>query len=263
MSTPSGTLSPLEQRFLKELRQHLVGLKSKVVADFSKAAFDKQLAELASDPVYSNFAFASADYVLIRLMGRMSISIGRRLGEIYDKMPRLLAAARFDLTPSQIAADMEGLELDVGLRYSELKTHAKMVREMVKQHIGRTASDGVGIEIRYNFNPNDSARLRKDVDMAGYVAEAGLLPIYLVFSQISPRDEAIARLKRAGWEFLIGDPAIAFARDLLGLDLVSILTRPAIQLEVQKAVEEVMTEIVTSYAFTAVLRKHGLILEHE
>jgi hypothetical protein len=254
----------VEARFLAALHEHLLGLKNKAAADFSETAFLSELAKLETDPVYSNFAFASADYVLIRLMGRMSISIGRRLGEIYDKIPRLLAAARFGLSPRQVAADMGGLELDVGLQYAEIGGHTQMVRETVQKHLpGRETNKGVGIEIRYNFNPNDSARLRKDVDMAGYVSGAGLLPIYLIFSQISPRDEAIARLKRAGWEFLVGEPAVSFARDLLGLDLAQILSRPTVQIEVQKAVEEVMTTIVTSFAFTAVLRKHGLVVEHE
>src|SRR5690606_12444668 len=101
---------------------------------------------------------------------------------------------------------------------------------VVQRDIGDLAgAKGIGIEIRYNFNPNDSARLRKDVAMAENLAFNGLLPIYLVFSGISPRDEAIARLKRAGWSFLIGKPAVQFAKDLLGLDLATILEKPDVQ----------------------------------
>jgi hypothetical protein len=254
----------LEAKFLVALHGHLAGLQAKAAADFGERSFQDELAKLAADPVYSHFAFASPDYVLIRLMGRMSISIGRRLGEIYDKIPRLLAAARFDLTPDQVAADMEGLELDIALRFAELPAHKELVRDIIRNHLpGAECEHGVGIEIRYNFNPNDSARLRKDVDMANRVSSARLVPIYLVFSQISPRDEAIARLKRAGWNFLIGTPAVDFARDLLGLDLADVLTRPVVQLEVRSAVEDIMVTIVRSFAFRAVLGKHGLMLARE
>ena len=79
----------LEQQFIGQLRHHLEGWRQKVIADFSKGNFDSELASLSSDPVYPKFHFHSAAYVNIRFMGRMSISIGRRLGEIYDKVPRL------------------------------------------------------------------------------------------------------------------------------------------------------------------------------
>src|SRR3954468_23657411 len=103
-------------------------------------------------------------------MGRMSITFGRRLGEIYDKLPRFVASARFDVAPEQVAEKFNGLELDIGLRYSLLSGPDREHLAAVLAEYGADGTEtGVGIEIRYNFNPNDSARLRKDVDMAGYV----------------------------------------------------------------------------------------------
>jgi hypothetical protein len=81
------------QRFRKELCHHLAGWRNKAREDFSESNLEKELIALTNDPVYSKFHLATADYVLIRLMGRMSISIGRRLGEIYDKLPRIAAQA--------------------------------------------------------------------------------------------------------------------------------------------------------------------------
>lgn len=250
----------IEERFLRSLQSHLAGLRAKVEKDFSQSSFEQELAALSSDPIYPSFAFDTPEYVLVRLVGRVSISIGRRLGEIYDKIPRFLVAARFGLAPEQVAPKYEGLELDIGLRLSLLvQADQEHVREVVQRRLGLllpNTGDGVGIEIRYNFNPNDSARLRKDVAMATHLQHAGLLPIYLIFSAISPRDEAIARLRRAGWNFLVGTSAITFAQDLFGLDIASILDSPKVKAEVQEEVASIMKAMIKSYAFQAVLARH-------
>jgi len=258
MTNANDFQTQIEQKFLESLRHHLSGLRSKVENDFSKVSFEYELNELRRDPVYSKFAFDSPEYVLVRLMGRMSISIGRRLGEIYDKIPRFVAAERFGLSPDQVAPKLHELELDIGLRFSDL-TYEDIVhvKKTVNQYLQfAKSSNGVGIEIRYNFNPNDSARLRKDVTMADYVKADGLLPIYLIFSVISPRDEAITRLQRAGWNFLVGESAISFARELFGLDLTQILDKPNIKTDIQKKVSEIMQAIISSYAFQVVIAKH-------
>lgn len=245
----------LETKFLEAVRHHLAGLRQKVENDFGKSSFEEELSQLTSDPVYPKFGLNSADYVLVRFMGRVSISIGRRLGEIYDKIPRFVAAARFNLTPEQVAPSIRNLELDIGLKYSNLSEDDRdqIIRIIGKHFKDVTGRKGVGIEIRYNFNPNDSARLRKDDDMAKYLLELGLMPVYLVFSSISPRDEAIARLQRAGWNFLIGDKAIAFGKELFSLDLAEILDRPRIKQEIQREVDRIMQAIKSSYAFKKVV----------
>lgn len=242
----------LEQQFVSQLRHHLNGWRRKVIDDFSKSNFDAELAALNSDPVYPKFHFHSAAYVNIRFMGRMSISIGRRLGEIYDKVPRLLAAARYNLTPGQVAPKFDGLELDICLRFAEITgADSKFVKDTCKKHTGSSPTkDGIGIEIRYNFNPNDSSRLRKDVDVASKLIACNLMPIYLVFSSISPRDEAIARLKRAGWIFLVGQQGLDFATELLGMDLSSVLDRPAVSKEIKAEVDGMMKDIKNSYALS-------------
>lgn len=241
----------LENEFIKHLRHHLEGWRQKVLGEFSKENFDMELARLDSDPVYPKFSLNTPQYVNIRFMGRVSISIGRRLGEIYDKVPRLLAAARYQLKPSQVAPKFEKLELDIGLVFSQIsEIDESWIRQVCERYLPKVPiSNGVGIEIRYNFNPNDSSRLRKDEDMAEKVKAAGLTPIYLVFSSISPRDDAIARLQRAGWNFIVGQPALNFATDLLGLDLATILDRPAVKAEIDKEVGGMMTDIKNSHAF--------------
>ena len=241
----------LEVHFIQALRHHLRGWRAKVTSDFCQENYEQELAALNGDPIYSQFHFNSPSYVNIRLMGRMSISIGRRLGEIYDKIPRLLAAARFNLTPAQVAPKFKGLELDISLRFSEIsKQDTAFIQGVCKNHIAVTpVGKGVGIEIRYNFNPNDSSRLRKDEEMARQLLAENLEPIYLVFSAISPRDEVIARLKRAGWTFLVGPLAISFATDLLGMDLNSILSRPTVSQEIQNEIDAMMSDIKCSYAF--------------
>ena len=160
------------------------------------------------------------------MMGRLSISIGRRLGEIYDKMPRFVAQGRFNLEAEDVAPKMGGkLELDVCIPLVKLiPEDQKHVAAVVPKYIPKAKScSGVAIEIRYNFNPNDSSRLRKDVQMAELLQESDLLPLYLIFSTISPRDEAIARLTRAGWTFLVGDLATNAMNDLIGMNIQAIL----------------------------------------
>jgi hypothetical protein len=190
-------------------------------------------------------------------MGRVSISIGRRLGEIYDKIPRRLAIEKYNITQQQVAPKFGGLELDVGLRFSELQEDAtEFVSSVCKQHLDEEIkTDGIGIEIRYNFNPNDSSRLRKDCDMASKLVDAGLRPIYLIFSAISPREEAISRLERAGWKFLVGQNALDFATELLGMDLAEIWDRPAIKAEIKKEIDGMMSDIKTSYSFSKFIQK--------
>jgi hypothetical protein len=193
----------IKERFLNSLRHHLAGLRLKVEKDFSQNNYERELHALESDPVYSKFAFDSPEYVLVRLIGRMSISIGRRLGEIYDKIPRFVAAARFGLRPEQVAPTLVNLELDMALRFSHLTVEdIEHIQRIINQYLGLTNdSEGIGIEIRYNFNPNDSARLRKDVTMAEYLRAENLLPVYLIYSAISPRLEAISRLERQAGVF--------------------------------------------------------------
>ncbi|MGH9429006.1 MAG: hypothetical protein ACRD2L_22205, partial [Terriglobia bacterium] len=132
------------------------------------------------------------------------------------------------------------------------KTDAAHVVAVAREYLGsKTLKRGLGIEIRYNFNPNDSARLRKDVEMAELLKDNQLLPIYLIFSTISPRDEAIARLKRAGWTFLVGDEAAGFMRELIGMDFQSILKEVRGELDAQVA--KIMRQIYTSHAITKTL----------
>lgn len=250
-----------ERRFLELLERALDGWQAKVDRDFSESSAASELASLASDEVYSKFGLASHGYVLIRLMGRMSISIGRRLGELYDNLPKFVAAARFGLQPADVSARIAGLNLDVCVPFRRLSASDKALAiETTNAALGSvaTASNaGLGIEIRYNFNPNDSARLRKDVAMAEGLLAQGLVPIYLVYSGISPRAEAIARLRRAGWHFLIADEAAAFTRSLLGLDLSSLMQSEKVRKQVQEGMNGVMSAIAGSAAMTNALGDYG------
>lgn len=238
-----------QERLLRELRHHFKGWMSKIVTDLSKESFEREIANLQSDQVYSSFGLDCPEYALVRVMGRVSISIGRRLGEIYDKMPRFIAQARFNLTAIQVAPVIDDrLQLDVCIPYDQLteedRAHAI---EVVRKHVNpKEEAEAAAIEIRYNFNPNDSARLRKDVEMAALLKKAKMTPIYLIFSTISPRDEAIARLERAGWTFLIGEKATAFMNDLIGMDINKILEDPAVKEEVKREVGAIMKTLYSS-----------------
>jgi hypothetical protein len=247
----------LEAAIVAELRHHLAGWREKIKNDFGKDSFDNELAALKGDPLYPKFNFDTADYVNIRFMGRVSISIGRRLGEIYDKIPRRLAIEKYGITQQQVAPKFDGLELDVGLRYSEIsEKNSEFISSVCKKYLGEDiTTDGIGIEIRYNFNPNDSSRLRKDCEMAVKLSEANLRPIYLVFSSISPRDEAISRLERAGWKFLVGQTALDFSTELLGLDLADIWDRATIKSEIQSEINGMMQDIKDSHSFSQFINK--------
>ncbi len=253
----TGQEKELEVAIIAELRHHLAGWREKIQSDFSKANFDAELAALRGDPLYPKFNFDTPDYVNIRFMGRVSISIGRRLGEIYDKIPRRLAIEKYGITRQQVAPKFGGLELDVGLRFSEVRLDdARHIADVCKKYLGEEIrNDGVGIEIRYNFNPNDSSRLRKDCDMADRLLDADLRPVYLIFSSISPRNEAISRLERAGWKFLIGQVALDFATELLGMDLAEIWDRPAIKSEIKKEIDGMMSDIKNSHSFSQFIEK--------
>lgn len=248
-----------ESEFIALVSSHFDGWKKKVERDFKKSSFERELKGLSSDAVYPKYGLDSPEYVLIRLMGRMSISIGRRLGEIYDKLPRQIVCEKFGLEKSQVAEKFDGLELDIGIRYKHLSSHnAQHVQELVLGYGGDGNERGIGIEIRYNFNPNDSARLRKDKQMAKLLKRAGLFPLYLIFSGISPRNDAIAGLKRCGWQFLQGDDASRFAEQLLGIDFLAVLGKEAVRKQVLQNARSLMTSIYSSYAFRHVVNQQGL-----
>jgi len=237
-------------RLQETLRYHLGGLRGKIKRDFGQASYEKELAALRRDPVYKRFSLDNPQYVLVRFMGRVSISIGRRLGEIYDKIPRYVTAARFDLSQEQVAPKFDGLELDIGIPLTGLSIEdADHVRSIISSHFPNYSNLSVGIEIRYNFNPNDSSRLRKDVDMADLLTNNGYFPIYLIFSSISPREDAISRLTRGGWNFLIGDQAASFMNELLSVDITAILDIPSVREEIRTEVNSIMRELFDTYAF--------------
>ncbi|MHB8163608.1 MAG: hypothetical protein ACYDDV_04555 [Methanoregula sp.] len=253
----------VEERFLTELRHHISGFKEKVNEDFNEAACKAELELLHSD-IYSKFSLDTNEYVLIRLLGRISISIGRRLGEIYDKIPIYCAMRRFNLSKDDISEKFKTennklLTGDVCIRREKLSLKDRdHFDTVVKSHFPtNNSSIGIGIEIRYIFNPNDSARLRKDDDMAKLIKESGLFPIYVVFSSISPRNEAIARLERSGWTFIIGTDAEEFIKDLLNMDLRKILENKAIEDEVKKDMENIMGSIYSSKIFIDIAKKHN------
>lgn len=254
----SSAPNQFEQRFLDALDRHLQGWADKIARDFSSANLKAKVAKLQGDKLYHGLGFDTPEYALVRLVGRMSISVGRRLGEIYDKVPRFVAAARFGLQPSQVAEKFDGLELDISLRGDFLKADDKKHITNIVSNISNEKCSGIGIEIRYNFNPNDSARLRKDVDVADKLKAAGLLPVYLIFSSISPRDDAIARLKRGGWHFFQGQDALTFLYDLLGVDINSVLADPVIADRTRAKTNQLMQSIFDSDAF----RSLGLHASH-
>jgi hypothetical protein len=241
------------KNFLGHLRHHLKGWQSKVDSDFGKAGYDAELDGLSHDPVYSKFHLASAEYILIRLMGRMSVSIGRRLGELYDKIPRLAAQARYGLERDKVVVKFRGLELDVGLALGDLSDKdAVHLVSTCKKYLGLDLKKykGLAVEIRYNFNPNDSARLRKDKQLAAFLSHEGYFPLYLVFAENSPRlGDAVASLKRAGWQFLIGQPALEFMAEVVGFDISSVLDRPKVSKEIQREMRTLMQSIKKSYAY--------------
>ena len=242
----------IEARFLELLNRAYEGWQQKIEADFSAGAFAHELELLESDDLYSTFGLATPEYVLIRLMGRMSISIGRRLGELYDNLPKYVASERFGITPAQVARKVSGLNLDVCIPTAELLTEdqeAVTACALTHLDVDITEMAGLGIEIRYNFNPNDSARLRKDVAMADGLVEQDLVPVYLVFSAISPREDAIRRLRNAGWRFLIADQASSFTKDLLGLDLAVLFNDPKVRKIVANGVDGMMASLFGSAAF--------------
>lgn len=249
----------IQERFLTELRHHFHGWLAKVTRDSSEMAFRAELEKLQADQLYSSFGLATPEYALVRIMGRLSISIGRRLGEIYDKIPRFVTQARFSLTAAEVAPKVDGmLELDVCVPLSKLQAEDRRhVRATMARYVP-SAEDytGVAIEIRYNFNPNDSARLRKDVHMAELLQGQSLTPVYLIFSTISPRDEAIARLTRAGWVFLVGETATQFMNELIGMDIQMILSSGTIRQEVAVEMARIMRVVYESYAMRQTLSRY-------
>ena len=123
----------------------------------SANAYAQEFASLRGDLLYSNFGFAIPEYVLIRRMGRMSISIGRRLGEIYDKVQRFVVARRLGLSDEQATGEYgpNDLRLDIRVPIDLLNADdEEQVRPVTERHLpDLDLTGGLAIEVRYNFNP--------------------------------------------------------------------------------------------------------------
>lgn len=220
----------MERNLVETIRRHFEELHEKIVSEFSDIKFEKELADLQDDPVYSLWNFDREEYVLVRKIGRISISIGRRFGDIYDKLIRDAMKIRFGLTQEQVAPRLgttNPIELDARIAFNQINGAEKArIQNTISSYCETVDEiDGLGIEVRYNFNPNDSARLRKDVAMCKLLEDDNLFPIFLVFSTSSPRHDAIARLTRAGWLFFIGDESYNFLKEITGFDFKRFLIR--------------------------------------
>jgi hypothetical protein len=86
------------------------------------------------------------------------------------------------------------------------------------------------------------------------LTENDYFPIYLIFSSISPREDAISRLTRAGWNFLIGNRANSFMNELLDVDITRILDVPSIREEIQREVNSIMRGLFNTYAFKQAMK---------
>jgi hypothetical protein len=136
MAIPDDLVKRTQERFLTELRRHFLGWLQKFKQDLSEEVFEAEINALRGDPVYSAFGLASAEYALVRMMGRISISIGRRLGEIYDKLPRFVTQARFSLDSDSVAPSLDGLELDVCVPLGKLGADdRKHVESVARSHL--------------------------------------------------------------------------------------------------------------------------------
>jgi len=91
--------------------------------------------------------------------------------------------------------------------------------------------------------------------MADKLQAAELFPVYLIYSAISPRDEAIARLKRAGWTFLQGKDASDFTTSLFAIDFMATMENEKVWGEVKAEVREIMSGIFESKAFEQIKKK--------
>jgi len=79
---------------------------------------------------------------------------------------------------------------------------------------------------------------------------------YLIFSSISPRQDAISRLERAGWNFIIGEDARQFSTDLYNIDLSQILQKEAIYNSIKNKMDEIMRSLYLSHAYLEAGKKY-------
>ena len=92
--------------------------------------------------------------------------------------------------------------------------------------------------------------------MVELLRDQSLVPIYLIFSTISPRHEAIARLSRAGWIFLVGDAASGFMKDLIGMNFEEILETEEVRTEIQQRMRRIMRVLYESAAVAETIGRY-------
>lgn len=228
-------MSSLEQRLLDIILSNLDR-----VLEFKRLDdAPREIEALREDPVFSYFIPWSriSSYVKAKIGGAYIVSLDRKLGDIYEECVKEIVKTKLGLSDE----DMQySYVLKVGGRETERKLDCKILlediqdkeaRDRVERVIQQEAQHmlhpkqyrGIGLEIRFCYQIGDSKRIQADLDMAKSLESDNILPVMLIFCNISLQSPIKRFRERSPWHVKEGLEAYKFLKKLTGFDLYNFL----------------------------------------
>ena len=190
--------------------------------------------KFAGDPLFSVFGLHGERYLTARFGGGLITSIHRKLGDLVEDSVQQVVIACLGLDPAHAtyAAEVESGDAKV-VRTADCFIGFDLIEDDTKrarvQEVARGMRDlldathfeaeprGIGFEIRGCYQSADSKRAQADDAMARHLAGEAIVPLMLVFCDLSNR--SIMRRYGHMWHLREGEDAFRAVTDLTGFDL--------------------------------------------
>jgi len=221
----------LETELEQRVRHHI----GQVAAYAGTLHVPEVAARFERDPLFSIFGLYGPAYLTARFGGGLITSIHRKLGDLVEDSVQRVVVAQLGLDPARAtyAAQLEsGNELvtrtadcfiDIeAIPNGEAKSKVLEIAEVMRDSLPDSTifagePRGIGFEIRGCYQSADSKRAQADDAMARHLSERAIVPLMLVFCDLS--NESIMRRYRQIWHLREGAGAFDAVARLTGFDL--------------------------------------------
>ena len=206
------------------------------------------------DPVFSIFGLYDEDYVRVKGASAYIVAIHRKLGDIYERCIREIVKESLGLTDDQvrysikveIAGKLVERTLDCKILVHDVRDEEakNRLRKLIAKEVGEDKAnlyEGIGLEVRFCYQIGDAKRIQADLQMAHALIRDRILPIMLIFCNLSLRQPLERFKQRTPWRVKEGMQAYSFIRELTNFDFYDFLNRIK-----EKAIQPIMYNILSA-----------------
>lgn len=209
--------------------------------------------KIENDLLADVFLLNAPSIVQMKLGGRITTSIHRKVGDACEKATRAIIGIVYSIKPERLVAErMVTIDLgdgrteqvtrkiDVLLKAENLDAIKKQkllaiipqfsteflsnvgVRETYRGYdLSKAYFTGVGIEVRHAYQSADSKRVQGDKSLAELFIKERLLPVMLIYSGLV--NWSVINAYKRYWLVKVGNNAFDFIKDTTGIDFGGIL----------------------------------------